>query len=978
MSGWSAWSVSWRAALRIARREARTHRARSILIALMLALPTFGVAAADTVVNSSRLSTAEQLNRDLGASDALVQQPVSSAIVQTPGVAPDYFELQVIDSMTGDQKATAADQLTAGQSARILKQALPKATLLPETDASRTELQGPAGYAFLDYDQLAVNDKATTGLFDLTAGRMPADASQVVLTSAAAQQLGASVGSTVTLVARSAHDKKAAQFTVAGIVREPNSVNAAAAVTLPSAPSAVGASTIAGYVTNPGGVTWKQVEALNKGGYIVVSRDVVADPPPQSQVPYNSVAQRFQTAAPDVGSSSDRTAVTRAIGAIAVAMVLLEVVLLAGPAFAVGAKRRQREYALVGAIGADRRQLRRLVLAEGVVLGCLGALLGTGLGIGAAAAALPFTSHVSGKLCGALAISPLHVGGAAVLAVLLGLASALFPARAVSRQDILSTLTGRRAATGPRWRLPLAGLTAVAAGIGAVVYGTVYAVHGAETVHLQVVELVPGKTATVPEVSGYGYGPVIIVAGIALLEIGMIICTPMLLRLAALAGRILPLGPRLALRDGARHRGRTTPAVAAMFAAVAGAVVAGVWFASSAAQQRELYQPTLRDDQVAVHVDGPAQAASFAAQLDKLLPAADHFTVQSVNDLNSGDADDKAQSWALALLSPGQKCSDVATFYAVGSQKPTEAESCALAGDVFPLDDEGIVVGGPALFQAVTGVTDPAAAAVVREGGIVVFEPGVVVGGRAQLDSVPVPVEVGPKATQVRQVQVPAVYEDPVGAPDPGVWISPQAAKQLGLPSQGRQTLVFDLRSHVTANQEAQADQYLATAGLDSGLLAENGYQGREGLADLVVLLLAALLTVGAAAIATGLAITDARPDLETLDAVGAAPVTRRVLAACTVLVITGLGALIGVPVGFAVAGVMLKVANASTIGSNAEINASGSGFGARFALLHGALMPFSVPWSVIGLAVLAVPAATMAGAALLTRSRPLSRRRMP
>ncbi len=59
--------------------------------------------------------------------------------------------------------------------------------------------------------------------------------------------------------------------------------------------------------------------------------------------------------------------------ALVVVMALLEVVLLAGPAFAVIARRMQRSLALMAATGATPPQARRVVLASGVVLGVAGA-----------------------------------------------------------------------------------------------------------------------------------------------------------------------------------------------------------------------------------------------------------------------------------------------------------------------------------------------------------------------------------------------------------------------------------------------------------------------------------------------------------------------------------------------------------------------------------------------------------------------------
>ena len=75
---------------------------------------------------------------------------------------------------------------------------------------------------------------------------------------------------------------------------------------------------------------------------------------------------------------------------------MLETVLLAGPAFAVGARRRRRDLALVAAAGATPAHLRRIVLADGVVLGAVAAAAGVALGVGVAAALQPLIeAHLS-------------------------------------------------------------------------------------------------------------------------------------------------------------------------------------------------------------------------------------------------------------------------------------------------------------------------------------------------------------------------------------------------------------------------------------------------------------------------------------------------------------------------------------------------------------------------------------------------------
>lgn len=71
----TTWFHSWRAAVRIARRDAWRFKGRSFLVLAMIALPVLGVSALDLTLRSSEISTAESLNRELGQADARFTDP---------------------------------------------------------------------------------------------------------------------------------------------------------------------------------------------------------------------------------------------------------------------------------------------------------------------------------------------------------------------------------------------------------------------------------------------------------------------------------------------------------------------------------------------------------------------------------------------------------------------------------------------------------------------------------------------------------------------------------------------------------------------------------------------------------------------------------------------------------------------------------------------------------------------------------------
>ena len=109
---------------------------------------------------------------------------------------------------------------------------------------------------------------------------------------------------------------------------------------------------------------------LNGIGAVVLSRAVVENPPPDSELPAEVSQWQWTSTTPWI-----------AVVVLVVVMALLEVVLLAGPAFAVGARRQSRTLALMAASGGTPKQARRVILAGGLVLGGAAAALGVVLGI---------------------------------------------------------------------------------------------------------------------------------------------------------------------------------------------------------------------------------------------------------------------------------------------------------------------------------------------------------------------------------------------------------------------------------------------------------------------------------------------------------------------------------------------------------------------------------------------------------------------
>ncbi|HEY8544252.1 MAG TPA: FtsX-like permease family protein [Acidimicrobiales bacterium] len=135
--------------------------------------------------------------------------------------------------------------------------------------------------------------------------------------------------------------------------------------------------------------------------------------------------------------------------------------------FSIIVAQRTREMALLRAIGASRRQVRRAVLVEAVVVGLVGSVAGFLLGLGLASALAGFVG-----VDGGLAIRPTAVAIAVLTGLVVTVASAVLPARRVAKVPPLAALRAVAVDTTGRSRLRFAaGLALLAGGVAAVVAG---------------------------------------------------------------------------------------------------------------------------------------------------------------------------------------------------------------------------------------------------------------------------------------------------------------------------------------------------------------------------------------------------------------------------------------------------------------------------------------------------------------------------
>jgi putative ABC transport system permease protein len=261
-------------------------------------------------------------------------------------------------------------------------------------------------------------------------------------------------------------------------------------------------------------------------------------------------------------------------------------------------------------------------------------------------------------------------------------------------------------------------------------------------------------------------------------------------------------------------------------------------------------------------------------------------------------------------------------------------------------------VGDAAVLRILFGVRDKAAEQALEAGSAVVFDPRYVKDGKVTLRlTEPVPEQDGdgPQAEpKSHDVTLPAVVRTP-SVFSAEALLPVEAARRAGL-TVTEDGSIWQPRSAPTEADQQRAAAAVAKVTADGYLGVERGYQSHATLTLLGLTVFAAVVALGAAGIATGLAAADSQQDLATLAAVGAAPRIRRTLSGFQCGVIAAMGALLGAVSGVVPAVALRKVEQAAA-GTDRVVS-------------------IVFPWSQMALTVVALPLLAVVLAALLSRSR--------
>lgn len=660
-------------------------------------------------------------------------------------------------------------------------------------------------------------------------------ANHAVLSDDVARSLGVQVGDTVSLTLTVAKERTTQDLEGSAVIDAIIGGSSRAIIgdgTLDIDRLAVaGRTQTAWYVTGPVPVSWDKVREINASGFSVVSRHVLASPPDASVLP----AQIAQYEVPQPSLTSNPWQYLLLVAGIL--LILTEMILLISPLYTVAQRSVMRTAAMIVANGGDRSDGRRLTIAHGLVIGAYSAVFSVVL----SAAVMVGVGLWSGLGIGIVPWWPL--GLSVLLPILLSLMASVSPAHTSSHIDTSAVIGGRvwepsrlvrRRMIYPILLLAGLPLLGVAAWRGSVLA---------------------------------------LVLGVALLEIGLIGSIPYIFTRWRAPNRRASMSMRLALRDAVRNGHRTFPAMASILTTVFVACALLITLSSSneagwnsrphVGQRGQIFVSTLDKTDSVTRSNTLMRSATQAVDAERGVTS--EATLRGMA-WNSGPGGPETMVEAVSPIT-GK------TF----TQLPDMAPMAEL--DVAYIVDDGTYLRQAGYLNEADMVR---ALATLNAGGVLVPDPALINGaGQVQLRSLDMADIAAAKAQGVSDSDLPdaRVLRSQTFAASPltrvnVMVLSPAAATALRLNSVPLGQLLTVNKPVNTVDAPAfQATIARQVPGASAQVITPTM---RSIVLPYVAALIAIVAAAATVALVVALSASDMRPDLDTLDAIGAAPAMRR------------------------------------------------------------------------------------------------------
>jgi len=653
-------------------------------------------------------------------------------------------------------------------------------------------------------------------LLSLASGQYPATPGQIAVTSGVATDFKLSIGSSWTVggVTRK----------VVGIVQNPQSLLDEFALVIP------------GQVASPDNVS------------------VLFDAPGVSAS--SSVFTGMNvTTAQTVANTNEINPETISIAAAVLGMLLIALVGIGG--FTVLAQRRLRAIGMLAAQGATERNIRLVVRANGAATGFVGAVAGLVLGLLAWLAYRPQAESSAHHEMGMFQMPWTVIAISMVLAIVATYFAASRPAKAIAKIPIVAALAGRPPAPKKTRHL--------AVPIGLCFLVAAFLLLGA-------------AGAGAGGGGGQNNGMLELVVGFVALAVAIVLLAPACLSVVAAAGRRTPIAMRLALRDLARYRARSGPALAAISLSTLIAVLICVASAARFGNVLDYAGPNLTSSQLIVYPGCPGNCFG-----------------------PNGQSAPAGVSMAQAQKVAREIAADLGTT----SMVTLESSSAGLTHAAYGRSWSGqIYVATPQLLKAF-GISQ---SQVNPDADILTMRPGLSTMSLMQLTYGNHGFRPGgpdgnnawpcPPGSCIANPPIQEISQLPSGTSAPNTVVTEHAISTLHLQNSVQIAgWLITVPNGLTPAQITTAQQLAAGA---SGMSVET----RNSIPSLAQIIDAAtifgiVLALGILGMSVGLVRSEAARDLRTLTAAGASGVTRRTITATTAGALGLSGAVVGIIGGY-------------------------------------------------------------------------------